>query len=139
MIADRLTMLVRRKRTLFAAVALPVLAFALLLSSHALQRCAGDGVARTACCCPSTAPGAPSPDARIADRCCCDSVVAGPTSTSNALASEVAPQPRPTLVAVLGDQQVEDRGFIFAAVERQERAARPPGVPLFILKRSFLI
>ena len=139
MIVDRLTMLDRRKRTFFAAVALPVLAFALLLSSHALQRCAGDGIARTACCCPSTAPGAPSSEARIGDGCCCDSVVAGPTSTSNALASEAAPQSRPTLVAILGDQQVADRGFTFAALERQDRPARPPGVPLFVLKRSFLI
>ena len=136
MIADRLTMLDRRKRTFFAAVALPVLAFALLLSSHALQLCAGDGVARTACCCPSATPAAPSPQARIGDRCCCDTVVAGPTTTSSELASEAAPEARPTLVAILGDQQVEDQGSFFAAIERRDRPARPADVPLFVLKRS---
>jgi hypothetical protein len=139
MFVDRLTMPSRSKRTLLAALALPVLAFALLLSSHALQRCVGDGVVRADCCCSMGAPASPGSQAGIGERCCCDSVVVGPTTTTSAETPKAAPDPRPVLVAVLGADPQESEAFVDVSNARGERSSRPPNVPLFVLKRSFLI
>lgn len=132
-------MLTLRKRPRLAIAALPVLALALLVSSRSLLRCDSDGIARAECCCATTQDGRAAPDTRLHQGCCCDAVRVGPALTTSALAAKAAPDARPILVAILGAEPPEVDRSHPAFAPRSERSSRPPGVPLFVLKRAFLI
>jgi len=133
------SMLRRSSHRLFAALALPVLAAALLLSSSALQRCVGDGIARVACCCNEQASSTPSPNAHVGERCCCDAVVAGPAIATRLEGIKAGPDARPLLAALPGEVPRDNAISAFIWAAERERSPRPPAVPLFLLKRVFLI
>ena len=63
----------RRKRTLSAALLLPVVLFSLVWTSFALWRCQSDGIARASCCCPQDKAdqGSAPTTATVAPADCC--------------------------------------------------------------------
>jgi hypothetical protein len=128
----------RDKASWLPLAAVALLAVALFVPARALLRCAGDGVARETCCCAERAGGASQANASIGQSCYCDTVTVGPTTKSDVVAPRVFdfhPAP-PATIAVLSTESSPPPTLIS---DLAARPVRPPGVPVFVLKRAFLI
>jgi hypothetical protein len=129
----------RAIRNSMLAALLPLL-FLNAGSARALYRCVFDGVARSECCCPPAARPHAVPDS-VSRASCCDFEQPGAAAVMQARVdrSEVAQLRAP--VALLALPRL-DFASSWTVVETQRLRAGldpPPGPPLLLLKRSFLI
>lgn len=135
---------VRRKRMKLAIASrryavLTLLAFVLAVNvagSARVFRCVGDGVVRSACCCPSeAAPVATGPT--VSRACCCDVSEIKATVVVAETKSPGATVP-PPLVTVLATPALGLDGGQSGRAGTRALAPRPP-VPILLHKHSLLI